>query len=95
MKPTLKCKLNYIIKNYFKRQIPSMAEVNNKYIIVDIIMPTSLGLDDFFYKISLRSDCDNIIDYVLAEIPKWSCATCVNQYICKLNGLNNETYTKM
>jgi hypothetical protein len=96
MKPTNQCKKNFIFTHYFDSRIASLYDVEIKFNIkLDKNERSLYTLPEYFNKISLRDNYEEIINFMLAKIPEWSCAGCVNQYTCKLKEITNETYEPM
>jgi hypothetical protein len=87
MKPTQKCKRNYVLKNYaINDKIPSLGNVKREF-----------NIDKFgiLWASVIKDLPCGMINYMLKNIPEWSCDNCVNKYICKLNAINDETYKPM
>lgn len=93
MKPTLKCKLNYLRKNYHDSRIPFFSTSIDTLKLK--INWEHMGSDNFFKSLNGSDESVVLIDFMLAKIPEWFCVDCVNKYACELKGTTDETYIKM
>lgn len=94
MKPTQKCKINYIAANYYDANyIPSMDTVRSIFNIDDSSWPMRWIKTDEYFDMFLKDDnkCE-IIDYMLAKTPAWTCSNCIHKHEYKLTGKCGAAY---